>query len=86
MSVKFLIAYVLALSTVCFARPAEEIDLYHHLAGRALSPDNTCGNLFNGNNKNYTCDPKATNGGGCCSQYGYCGRCPLVSATDQWMQ
>ncbi|KAL8656530.1 MAG: hypothetical protein Q9210_000167 [Variospora velana] len=60
-------------ASVALARPADDTGLYHLLNTRALSPDNTCGNLFNGNNKNYTCDPKSPTGGSCCSQYGYCG-------------
>ena len=39
------------------------------LKPRAPSPDNKCGK----DNKGYTCDPSAPNGGGCCSQSGYCG-------------
>ena len=69
------LAYALAVAfcTLTLARPAEDAGLYHQLSRRALSPDNTCGNVFNGNNKNYTCDPNSPTGGGCCSQYGYCG-------------
>ncbi|KAL8975531.1 MAG: hypothetical protein Q9197_000208 [Variospora fuerteventurae] len=70
------LAYVVLAASwpsVALARPADDRALYHLLNSRALSPDNTCGNLFNGNNKNYTCDPKSPTGGSCCSQYGYCG-------------
>lgn len=35
---------------------------------RTVTPDNTCG----GTNK-YTCDPKNSYGGSCCSSSGYCG-------------
>ena len=34
-----------------------------------LTPDNTCGNVGNGKNKGYTCDPKSIQGGACCSEY-----------------
>lgn len=69
-------AYVLLAASwapVALARPAEDTGLYNYLNSRALSPDNTCGNLFNGNNKNYSCDASSPLGGACCSQYGYCG-------------
>ncbi|CAL8582071.1 hypothetical protein XPA_007748 [Xanthoria parietina] len=62
-----------AWTSVALARPAEEAGLSHLLNSRALSPDNTCGNVFNGNNKGYTCDPNSPNGGPCCSAYGFCG-------------
>lgn len=62
-----------AWTSVALARPAEEAGLSHLLNSRALSPDNTCGNVFNGNNKGYTCDPNAPDGGPCCSAYGFCG-------------
>lgn len=39
-----------------------------------LTPNNTCGNAGNGNNNGYTCDPRRSGGGGCCSEY--------VSPTD----
>ncbi|KAL9007238.1 MAG: hypothetical protein Q9188_000041 [Gyalolechia gomerana] len=60
-------------ASVALARPTEDADLYPILKSRALTPDNTCGNLFNGNNNNYTCNPQSPYGGPCCSQYGYCG-------------
>lgn len=41
-----------------------------NLLSRALTPNNSCGNVANGNGMGYRCDP---NGDGCCSQYGYCG-------------
>ena len=62
-----------AWATVVLAHPAEDTGLFHYLKTRALSPDNTCGNLFNGNNNNYSCNPNSPNGGPCCSPYGYCG-------------
>lgn len=68
-----LVTIACAWAPIALARPAEDAALYHSLNSRALSPDNTCGNLFNGNNKGYTCDPKSANGGPCCSAYGYCG-------------
>lgn len=55
------------------ARPAEGSGLSHFLSRRAPTPDNTCGNIFNGNNNGYTCVANAPNGGACCSPYGYCG-------------
>ena len=55
------------------ARPAEGSGLSHFLNRRAPTPDNTCGNIFNGNNNGYTCVANAANGGACCSPYGYCG-------------
>ncbi|KAL8952454.1 MAG: hypothetical protein Q9222_001645 [Ikaeria aurantiellina] len=67
------ILFVSALAPFVFARPAEDASLNQFLSKRALSPDNTCGNVFNGNNKGYTCDPKAPAGGQCCSAAGYCG-------------
>ena len=45
----------------------------YSLLKRALTPDNTCGNVNNGLDHNYTCDPNLSGGGACCSQYGYCG-------------
>ena len=40
---------------------------------RTVTPDNTCGNIANGNNKGYTCNPSDPYGGPCCSSSGYCG-------------
>ncbi|KAL8945367.1 MAG: hypothetical protein Q9211_000137 [Gyalolechia sp. 1 TL-2023] len=61
-------------ASVALAHPtADGVDPFHTLNRRALTPDNTCGTLFNGNNNNYECDPQAPYGGPCCSQYGYCG-------------
>ncbi|KAL8997485.1 MAG: hypothetical protein Q9169_003265 [Polycauliona sp. 2 TL-2023] len=62
-----------AWAPAVLARPADDSGLSHLLESRAPTPDNTCGNVFNGNNKGYTCDAKAANGGACCSSYGYCG-------------
>ncbi|KAL8810622.1 MAG: hypothetical protein Q9200_002441, partial [Gallowayella weberi] len=67
------IALACAWAPIALARPAEDTSLYQFLNSRALTPDNTCGNIQNGNNKGYTCDPKSPNGGPCCSQSGYCG-------------
>ncbi|KAL8891130.1 MAG: hypothetical protein Q9215_001816 [Flavoplaca cf. flavocitrina] len=70
------LAYIVlacAWAPTALGRPAEDSGLYHLLQSRAPSPDNTCGNVFNGNNNGYTCDPNAANGGPCCSAYGYCG-------------
>jgi len=63
----------LALASVSCALPKEELGFLSILNGRALTPDNTCGNVANGNGNNYTCDPNAATGGGCCSSSGYCG-------------
>ncbi|PVH85606.1 carbohydrate esterase family 4 protein [Cadophora sp. DSE1049] len=63
----------LSLSGVSCALPAEDTGLHNILSKRlVVSPDNTCGTLFNGANNNYSCDA-TVNAGACCSQYGYCG-------------
>ena len=62
----------LALTGTSFALPTEDAGLYNFLSRRAFSPDNTCGDVYGGANKSYTCDA-TVNEGGCCSQYGYCG-------------
>lgn len=67
------IALTCAWAPIALAFPTEDAGLYNFLSRRALSPDNTCGNLYNGNNNGYTCNPNAATGGACCSQYGYCG-------------
>ena len=51
-----------------------EHSLLHPLVGRALTKDNTCGNVLAGNSKNLTCDPTLAQGGACCSGSGYCGQ------------
>ncbi|KAH9220986.1 hypothetical protein DL95DRAFT_442226 [Leptodontidium sp. 2 PMI_412] len=68
------LAVSLTLFGFCSALPAEDAGLYNSLLKRVvvISPDNTCGTLFNGANSNYSCDA-TVNAGGCCSQYGYCG-------------
>jgi hypothetical protein len=63
------LAFGLAFATLCYALPAEDAGLYAFLSKRAVSPDNTCGNVYAGSNKSYTCDA-TVNTGGCCSQYG----------------
>ncbi|KAK0744090.1 hypothetical protein B0T18DRAFT_196227 [Schizothecium vesticola] len=45
------------------------VDAVSVLSARAVSPDQTCGNLKAGANKGYTCPGTAA----CCSSYGYCG-------------
>lgn len=72
---------VLSWISVALARPTEDTELYHFLNSRALTPDNTCGNIFNGNNKNYSCNPQSPSGGPCCSQYGYCGSADAYCGT-----
>ena len=57
-------------STVKIVNPMETV----LLGVPKLTPDNTCGNAGNGNNNGYTCDPKRSGGGACCSEY--------VSPTD----
>lgn len=66
------LAVSLTLFGFCSALPAEDAGLYNSLLKRVvvISPDNTCGTLFNGANSNYSCDA-TVNAGGCCSQYGY---------------
>lgn len=34
-----------------------------------LTPDNTCGDIENGENNGYTCDSESKDGGPCCSRY-----------------
>ena len=63
----------LAFAGISTALPAEDAQSLHLLGERALTPDNTCGKVFNGNNNGYMCDPRIPVGGGCCSAYGYCG-------------
>lgn len=60
----------LALARISTALPAEDAGSLNPLSQRALTPDDTCGDIFNGNNNSYICDPA---GGRCCSAYGYCG-------------
>ncbi|ESZ96056.1 chitin binding protein [Sclerotinia borealis F-4128] len=67
-----------ALSGMGSALPLEGTDsqdsgFLAFLSKRAIaSPDNTCGNVFEGANNSFSCDATA-NTGGCCSAYGYCG-------------
>lgn len=60
-------------SILAFPFPWKETRVRSFLTGRALTPDNTCGNVQNGQNKGYSCDPSIENGGGCCSSSGFCG-------------
>lgn len=64
----------LAFAGLGRALPKEGSGFLNVLSERALTPDNTCGNVANGNGRNYTCDPTVANGGGCCSSSGYCGQ------------
>jgi hypothetical protein len=66
------LAVGLAFTGMSAALTTEEADFYSHLSKRTLSPDNTCGDVYAGANKSYSCDATSDNGG-CCSQYGYCG-------------
>ena len=62
----------LTIAGISNAYPSEGWAL-NEFGKRALTPDNTCGTLGAGNGKGYTCDPKLSQGGGCCSASGYCG-------------
>lgn len=64
----------LAFAGINSALPAEDAVSLNILSERMLTPDNTCGNVFNGKNNGYICDPGLPAGGGCCSAYGYCGQ------------
>ncbi|MCJ1413341.1 hypothetical protein MMC19_007446 [Ptychographa xylographoides] len=55
------------------ARPNSHSFLHDRKYKRALTPDNTCGDIDGGNGKGYFCDPANAWGGACCSQHGYCG-------------
>ncbi|KAH8798836.1 hypothetical protein F5882DRAFT_508495 [Hyaloscypha sp. PMI_1271] len=63
-----------ARAAMSLTLPVEDDGLYNFLSKRAVSPDNTCGNVYAGANGGYFCDA-TLNSGGCCSQYGtcYCG-------------
>jgi hypothetical protein len=79
-----ILGFGLALATLSSAIPATSVpvgevgpydsELYSSFTKRIISPagDDTCGLLYNGGNKGYSCDA-SINLGGCCSQYGYCG-------------
>lgn len=64
---------VLLLTSFVGLAVARPKHAFLHKQKRNLTPDNTCGNIAAGNDKGYTCDPSDFWGGGCCSQYGYCG-------------
>jgi len=68
----------LALAGISSALPTEDSGLYGFRSKRAVSPDNTCGNVYAGANNSYTCDA-TINSGGCCSQYGTCASLRPVS-------
>lgn len=61
-----LLGALTALSSLVAAHPLTDATL-ENLFKRAVSPDNTCGNLYAGANNGYTCD--TTTAGPCCSQY-----------------
>lgn len=48
------------------------------LVPRAVTPDNTCGLVGNGNNKGYTCSTTVPGGGRCCSTNGWCGEIDVL--------
>ena len=73
----------IAFTGISYALPAEDFGLLDAIDKRALTPDNTCGIVAAGNGKNYTCDPKLAQGGGCCSASGYCGSCPNPSSIHE---
>jgi len=60
-------------SAVPTQSPGSQLSGLHSLVGRALTTDNTCGNVLAGNGNNYTCNPALAQGGACCSASGYCG-------------
>jgi hypothetical protein len=60
-----------ALASMSAALPTENAGLYDLLSKRAVSPDNTCGDVNAGANNSYSCDA-VLNSGGCCSQFGEC--------------
>lgn len=62
----------LAIAGMSFALPTEDAGLYAFLSKRAVSSNNTCGDVYGGANRSYSCNATA-NEGGCCSQYGHCG-------------
>lgn len=64
----------LAFACIGSALPADDAGPLNVVGERALTPDNTCGCVFNGNSNGYICDPRLPGGGGCCSAYGYCGQ------------
>lgn len=62
-----------ALNFLLLAAPAFALPGQSPVEKRVLTPDNTCGNVANGNNHGYTCNPNDAYGGPCCSASGYCG-------------
>ena len=77
-----LIQVLAGLAVVGFSNafPSEDVTLVESFSKRALTPDNTCGNLGAGGGKGYTCNPALPQGGGCCSASGYCGKSDLQTA------
>ena len=90
--VHFSPAILLALASVCSARPtgdasasayeaileASPAALSRNVEGRNifLTEDNTCGKIGAGKNKGWHCDPMKAEGGACCSGDGQCGNGP----------
>jgi len=68
------LAVSLAFVAISYGFPSDSpiSGLLNLFSKRTISPDDTCGSVNAGNNNNYTCDA-ASDAGGCCSQYGYCG-------------
>ena len=69
---------LLLLAAPAFALPGQS-----SVEKRVVTPDNTCGNVANGNNHGYTCNPNDVYGGPCCSSSGYCGIIPDQNAEQQ---
>lgn len=67
-----------ALAGISSALPTEDTGEHRFLSELAVSPDNTCGNVFAGANNSYTCDA-TVNSGGSCSQYGNCASASQIS-------
>jgi len=57
----------LAVSTLSSALPdgGDSVGFFDFLTKRTVSPDETCGDVSNGDNNGYTCDA-TVNDGGCC--------------------
>jgi hypothetical protein len=78
-----LITLCLALAGMSATLPTEDARLYEWFSRRAVSPGNTCRNVYAGANKSYSCDA-TVNSGGCCSQYGKCISLGLNSPFLTW--
>ena len=74
-----LIQLLAGLAIVGFSNafPSEDVSLVDNFSKRALTTDNTCGNIGAGGGKGLSCNPILPQGGGCCSASGYCGKSDL---------